>query len=124
MEIQVVKSKELSDWFDNRYVIINKETQEVVDDAQGYGYKSKEKALASWAYKNRNKKIIQKETAIKKWIKKHTEFDKLMEEYAWYAFKDGDKLDSNIVEMILKELNLQAPSNAKEIFWVWSKGHL
>ena len=38
-----------------RYVIKNMESGEIVDDAQGYGYKSAQKAYAGWAYKNRDK---------------------------------------------------------------------
>ena len=36
-----------------RYAIKDIETGEIVDDAQGYGYRSAQKAYAGWAYKNR-----------------------------------------------------------------------
>ena len=36
-----------------RYAIKDMESGEIVDDAQGYGYKSVQKAYAGWAYKNR-----------------------------------------------------------------------
>ncbi len=38
-----------------RYAIVDIETGEIMDDAQGYGYKSAQKAYAGWAYKNRDK---------------------------------------------------------------------
>jgi hypothetical protein len=38
-----------------RYVIKDMETGMIVDDAQGYGYKSAQKAYAGWAYKSRDK---------------------------------------------------------------------
>ncbi len=40
---------------EKRYVIINTESGEIVDDAQGYGYKTAQKAYAGWSYKNRDK---------------------------------------------------------------------
>ena len=36
---------------ERRYVIKDMESGTIVDDAQGYGYKSAQKAYAGWAYK-------------------------------------------------------------------------
>ena len=44
-----------SDKAERRYVIKDMESGEIVDDAQGYGYKSAQKAYAGWAYKSRDK---------------------------------------------------------------------
>jgi len=38
-----------------RYAIKDTESGSIVDDAQGYGYKSAQRAYAGWAYKNRDK---------------------------------------------------------------------
>ena len=38
-----------------RYVIKDTESGSIVDDAQGYGYKTAQKAYAGWSYKNRDK---------------------------------------------------------------------
>lgn len=35
---------------DMRYAVYDSETGELLDDAQGYGYKSEEKALRGWKY--------------------------------------------------------------------------
>lgn len=43
-----------------RYRIVSTETGEILDDAQGYGYKSAQKAYAAYAYKHRDKKRIRK----------------------------------------------------------------
>jgi len=32
-------------WKDGRFVIIDEDSGEIVDDAQGYGYKDKQKAI-------------------------------------------------------------------------------
>lgn len=60
-DISVIENTALSTGFEKRYVIIDKDTGELLDDAQGYGYKSVRNAYAAWAYKNKhnsnNKKI-------------------------------------------------------------------
>ena len=46
-----MKTKIISSEFnsENRFIIINEETGEVLDDAQGYGYKTEQSAhKASW----------------------------------------------------------------------------
>ena len=50
---EVVKSEELSTRYDERYIVISRDTRETLDDAQGYGYKSVRKAYAAYAYKTR-----------------------------------------------------------------------
>lgn len=50
--VEAVISKDLSTWAEERYVIVHAKTREVLDDAQGYGYRSVQKALAAWAYKH------------------------------------------------------------------------
>ena len=51
----VFKMPNNSDKAERRYVIKDMESGEIVDDAQGYGYKSAQKAYAGWAYKRRDK---------------------------------------------------------------------
>ena len=50
--MKVVESKTLSGPYDRRFVVVDEEIGNVLDDAQGYGYKSKQKAMAAWSYKN------------------------------------------------------------------------
>ena len=58
---------------EKRYVIINTESGEIVDDAQGYGYKTAQKAYAGWSYKNRDKskdkEKAEKERIIARWMR-------------------------------------------------------
>ena len=69
---KVVESKTLSSRYDRRFVIVDEETENVLDDAQGYGYKSKQKAMAAWSYKNRDKskdaEKRKKQRIIKDWV--------------------------------------------------------
>jgi len=53
---QAVKSMKLSKRRDERFVIIDIQTNKIVDDAQGYGYKSPKRAYACFGYKQTRKK--------------------------------------------------------------------
>lgn len=64
-----VYSKVLSSPGNPRYVIINTETGEVVDDAQGYGFKSAQKAYACFVYKNASPEEKKKRNEAKKLFK-------------------------------------------------------
>ena len=46
-----VRADRSSNDYQQRYVIIDKETGEILDDANGYGYKSKQKAYAAYGGK-------------------------------------------------------------------------
>lgn len=69
--IKVVRSDKLSKNYEDRFVVVSADTGEILDDAQGYGYRTKQKAHAAYNYKNRDrardKKRKQEEKAIKKW---------------------------------------------------------
>ncbi|MBQ9434249.1 MAG: hypothetical protein IJU26_08545 [Synergistaceae bacterium] len=53
--IAVIESEKLSGKYDKRYVVVDKDTGEVLDDAKGCGYKTAQKAHAAYAYKTRNR---------------------------------------------------------------------
>lgn len=78
-DIKVIKSEELSSAFDNRFIIINIHTGKILDDAQGYGYKTIEKAFAAFYYKKNNKKSDAKKKkalkrTIERWLDKNEDF--------------------------------------------------
>ena len=52
--IKIVENEKLSKHGEPRFIIINNNTGEIIDDAQGYGYKSVKKALNSFVYCNGN----------------------------------------------------------------------
>lgn len=55
MGIKVIESSSLSKQYNKRYVIVDEDTGEILDDAQGYGYRSAPNAYKAWAYKTRDK---------------------------------------------------------------------
>lgn len=50
MKIDVIESKSLSSKWEKRYIIVEEGTENVLDDAQGYGYKTKQGAYKAWIY--------------------------------------------------------------------------
>jgi hypothetical protein len=50
--VKVVVSASLSSDYDKRYVVVDEASGEVLDDAQGYGYKSAQNAHQAYSYKS------------------------------------------------------------------------
>ena len=51
---KVIESNTLGDRWARRFVVVDVDTGKILADAQGYGYKSAQKAHASYAYKTRD----------------------------------------------------------------------
>ena len=79
------------DTYETRFCIVSTETGEILDDAQGYGYKTAQKAYAAYAYKNRDKskdkEKLAKKKHIKQWMKEHKSFVTAMDETAFEIAK-------------------------------------
>ena len=107
---KAIKSENLSKLDKNRYVIVDTETGEVLDDAQGYGFKSARKAYACYGYKTRDKskdaQKKQKQRKIIKWLKGHKEFVDALDTYSFEIAKGSwknEKFNAKFVEKMLKD---------------------
>ena len=107
---KVIHSESLSKPYDLRYICVDPETGEILDDAQGYGYKSAQKAHAAFQYKNQSKAQkkakAQKKKRVADWVKSHKDYTTAVEIY----FDDMvhgcyDKFDTAAARKLLKELN-------------------
>ena len=127
MNVVVIKSDNLSSRYDIRYVVADKDTGAVLDDAQGYGYKTAQGAHAAWAYKTRDKskdrEKAQKRRQIRDWMKAHKSFVDAMDTYAFEIAKGSwgpeDKFDAKFVKRMLKENDLEPDFTAGELLKVW-----
>lgn len=127
--ITVVESVQLSKNYQKRYVIIDKSTGEVLDDAQGYGYKTVHNAYASYSYKNRDKskdkEKARKKKEIRKWMKEHRSFVRLMDDCAFEIAKGSwgpdSKFDAKLVKELLKENKLETEFTAGELLREWRR---
>jgi hypothetical protein len=107
----------------NRFIIVHHETGEIIDDVQGYGYKTIESANKAlwWKYKNGKEKIEKEKNDFKEWIS-DSENKKLLreiEELFEINFKElmrGEIKGKDIFKEIEKRKNIQIPKFVKKSF--------
>lgn len=68
--VRVVVSPTLSEDYDRRYVVVDATTGAIVDDAQGYGYKTAQNAHRAHAYKSVSPAKKSQREAIKKSVRR------------------------------------------------------
>lgn len=88
----------------------------VIDDAQGYGYKTIQSASkAGWYKFNGGKETVNtNEKLAKKFSKEHPKILEEIDYIRFYALKDGDskkEVEESIIEL-LKEHNVELPVGA------------
>lgn len=127
---EVVKSEELSTRYDERYIVISRDTRETLDDAQGYGYKSVRKAYAAYAYKTRTPEQKaakeKKDAVLKKWCKENKSFIRDLDQFAFEIAKGSwgpeGKVDTAFIKKMLKDYGYEdLPFTAKELLIFWQK---
>lgn len=119
----------LSRFGESRYVVVDAQTQQVLDDAQGFGYRTKRRAHTGYAYKNRYPPELQtkwqKEVFIQNWMCDHAEFIQVMDQIYVEITKGawGDKavFDAKFVKKMLKEHGLEPMFSAADLLKVWRK---
>ena len=68
-ETKNIKAVEIDKNHEKRFAIIDADTGELLDDAQGYGFKTAQKAYASYGYKSKlNGRKPANKAVIKAWI--------------------------------------------------------
>lgn len=114
----------MSSNFDKRYVVVDEATGEIVDDAQGYGYKSGQNAYRAHAYKAMPpKKKRQRDAAkrqVQRWCAAHPEFMQHVEQSMFYAMKDGQNVTEADVRAVLGEHGLELPFSVKDLMRHWN----
>ena len=126
-KIAVVLDGSLSSPMDKRYIIIDIETGEVLDNAQGYGYKSERKAYASYSYKtrdkSRDKEKALKASQIKKWLDENKDFTEALDTCAFEAVKTSpsgqSKVDLKLIKTLLKASGIKTNFTPSEILRCW-----
>ena len=122
--VRVVAGAALSSNFDKRYVVVDEATGEIVDDAQGYGYKSAQNAHRAHAYKSMPPKKKRQRDAAKRqvqhWCAEHPEFMQHVEQSMFYAMKDDLNVTEADVRAILAEHGLELPFSIKDLMRHWN----
>jgi hypothetical protein len=123
--VKVVVSAALSDRFEKRYVIVDAATGDVVDDAQGYGYKTAQNAHRAHAYtsmppnKKRRRDAAQRQ--VRRWCAAHPEFMQHVEQSMFYALKDGLNLTEADVRAMADEHGVELPLSVKDLMQHWNR---
>ena len=99
---------------ENRFVIINIETGEVADDAQGWGYKSKEKSDKAlwWKYKKGKEKTDNTKSEALLFFKSNPKLRKFINDFYEWNFKEfarGETTDKDLIEEVKGEFNIDLP---------------
>lgn len=130
---EVIKSGTLSKIGDTRYICVSPETGEILDDAQGYGYKTIQKAHAAFAYKFRDKsKDAEKqelEGKIELWCNEHKNivknFDTVSFEIAKGSWGPDDVFDVKMMKEMLIDSGFkieELPFKVKDLYRYYTKG--
>lgn len=114
---------------EKRYIIIKKSTGEVIDDAQGYGYKSQQGAWKALYFKLNKEKIKDNAIKIHNWWKEHNELNKIIqnnlcwdaEDYYQYDKETRKSIDNgsryiNYISEYIKENNIKCDIPIKDLF--------
>ena len=91
---------------------------EIIDDAQGWGYKTKVSAHKAAAYKMNHKNIDGDNQKVVKFMRDNKPFREDVEAALFYAMKDGEEMTVEDVEAIVKERKLTLPLPVDKFFKV------
>ena len=109
-----------------RWVVRDKDSGKVLDNANGYGYKTRQKAEAAWRYKNRSPEAKKADEDARKWLRSNRQFSRWMEDEAFYCLKDSGGHESltagRVREMLADEgVDIESlPFTAQTLLRVWS----
>ncbi|WP_226359312.1 hypothetical protein [Pseudonocardia sp. ICBG601] len=121
--VKVVISTVLSRGRDLRYVVVDVATGEVIDDAQGYGYRSAQNAHRAHGYTSVSPKKKKQRAAVKlkvkDWCAAHPAFMADVEKMAFYALKDGESLTRADVNRLLVDHGLELPFSVGVLMRYW-----
>ena len=90
-------------------------TNDIIDDAQGYGFTSAHGAYKALYYKQNYKNIQKEKLKVQKWWDDHKEFRTHWDDILWYATEDNVKVTKDDFIRELKEYNIDIDTLPCEI---------
>ena len=104
---KAVRSPSLSTNYEDRWILVDKSTGEIVDDAQGYGFTTEKKAYACYAY------YYYKDKEVLEWADCHTVIvDKV---------RKLPVINAKTVKQIFRDTNTRVSFGVKEFLRVYHK---
>lgn len=107
MTVKAVFCEGLSTPGNPRYILIDADTGEVLDDAQGYGYKTQRKAHAAYSYKTlsaeqrRQKAVVRRK--VRDWLERRPQIQDQLLSLALRAELDHRTLENADVQNLLAQ---------------------
>lgn len=98
----------------DRFIIVERETNNVIDDAQGYGFKTKDGAYKAAYYKLNQKSIIHKQRVVNNFLENHPEFNWQLCDLMMDAAKFNGSVQPEMVEQLASELSQVLPYSGEE----------
>ncbi|MDE5557476.1 MAG: hypothetical protein K2J32_07255 [Ruminococcus sp.] len=105
---------------ETRYVIINSDTGEVFDDAQGYGYRTPQKAYAAFNWKKKSpeehaeQELKKKE--VQEWCRKYKSVARQIEDIIFISVKERVPYTvQEILEVIPEEAKAEMTFTIREL---------
>lgn len=125
-----VKAKRVTN-LKHPWVLIDSNTGKIIDDAQGYGYRSPQKAHACYAYRHRTpqqaKKHKKNQQNAKIWWKKHKSDWQTLDQFAFEIAKGSwgpdDTFDYQLFKDYLNENNIDLENNDPRTLWAYYTKH-
>lgn len=105
---------------ETRYVIINSDTGEIFDDAQGYGYRTSQKAYSAFNWKKKSpeehaEQELKKEE-VQKWCRKYKSVVSQIEDIMFISVKEGTPYTiQEILEVIPEEPKSEMTFTIREL---------
>lgn len=113
-KITAVRGGSMDTNYKPRYILVDEATGEIVDDAQGYGYKDARKAYSAFYYKHRDKTKDGEKRRIKKLVikfcKDNPELIEDLLDLEFHVLKMNDKnitFNSKIVSDYFKNCGIE-----------------
>ena len=106
---------------ETRYRIIEIASGKVLDDAQGHGYRTMQKAYAVYEYKTRDKSKDKRKRMAKHWLSEHKDMEGPALDIAKGQFAPGAKFGAKQMQGILDNLGLHPEFTAAELLRAWKR---
>lgn len=114
LEYQVV------DFKNDRFAIANMDGR-IIDDAQGYGYKTKQSAHKAAYFIQNKSKITGENGVVVGFMRKHKDFQSECEQTVWEAFKGNEQFGITALNNIATRLNLKLPMGSERFYKVMTR---
>ena len=88
----------------------------IIDNAQGWGYKTQQAAHKAKYYKLNKGSIDSENKTVTSFMKKNKSFSKDVESAMFYAVKDNEEFTADVLQHIADENSLTLPYDAAKFF--------